>query len=263
MKAKEYESLPDGRIALAKLMSGHWFAAHGNKILYGVVSIIVLLFFLFFWNQRFSGGRSDYLKVDAAFSNWFNQEKHDSMLFKQVKEPLERHPELAAKFGGLIAQRLLTLGESNLARGFAESVLKRTKNVLSCPYHSLFSENTLMISQGCFKEALSASHQLKLCMEVDEALWTPSIVNAGRILYAYNLLRIAALERQAGSPEGESAAWDEILQNIDGSARSVSSKRMDADAFKMISEHLHSGDASLLGFIQQRKRELQQNKTIK
>lgn len=257
MSAKERDSLSDGRIALAKLMTWQWFVAHGKEIFYSAVAISALLFFLFSWNQRFAGGRSDYLKVEAAFSTWIAQEKHDSALFKQVSEPIQRHPELAAKFGGMIAQRLLTLGETQLAQSYAEATLKRTKNALFSPYHALFSENTLLISQGRLKEALEAAHQLKLRMAADGVLWEANSVSAGRTLYAYNLLRIAALEREVGSRQGEWAAWDEVIQNAGWSAHNASSKTCDSTAFKIIAEHLQRGEVSLISFIQQRRLELQ------
>lgn len=257
MRAKEHEALSDGRVVLAKMMTAHWFVEHGKQIAYASVTIAALLIFLFSWSRRSTGERSDYLKAEAAFSTWAAQEKHDLALFKQVNEPIERHPELAAKFGTLIAQRLLALGEAKLAQGFAQAALKRTKALLS-PYHSLFSENTLLISEGRLQEALSSAHQLKAQMADDEALWKEEgqSFKTGRALYAYNLLRIASLEREAGSIEGEMTAWQEMMQSAGWTKERGISRRCDPAAFKALSENFQSGDVTLVDFIRQRMKDL-------
>jgi hypothetical protein len=255
MRVKGHESLAEGRAALAKMMTAHWFVEHGKQFVYAAVAIAVLMVFLFSWNKRFTGNRSDYLKMQAAFSTWAAQEKHDLVLFKEVSEPLNRHPELAAKFGTLIAQRLLVLGEAKLAQEYGQAALKRTKALL-CPYHAQFSQNTLLISQGRLKEALEAAYGLKTQMTSDEALWKVKNhpLTAGRALFAYNLLRIASLEREAGSLEGEKAAWDEVLRNSGWDAKAGGSPTYDPEAFKMLSENFQSGEVSLLDYINQRKK---------
>ena len=257
MRAKGHESLSEGRAALAKMMTAHWFIEHGKQFGYAAAAIIVLMFFLFSWNKRFTGNRSDYLKMQTAFSTWASQDKHDLALFKEVSEPLDRHPELAAKFGTLIAQRLLVLGEAKLAQEYGQAALKRTKALL-CPYHALFSQNTLLISQGRLKEALEAAHGLKRQMASDEAMWKDKnhALAAGRALFAYNLLRIASLEREAGSFEGEKAAWDEVLCNAGWDSKVGQSSTYDPEAFKILSDNFQSGDVSLLDYINQRKKEL-------
>jgi hypothetical protein len=257
MVAKGHESLPEGRLALAKMMTPHWFVEHGKHILTASVAIAALLFFLLPLSKRFTSGRADYLKAETAFSTWAAQEKHDLALFKQVSDPLARHPELAAKFGAMIAQRLLTLGETKLAESYAQAALKRTHALLS-PYHALFSENTLLISQGRLQEALEAAYQLKNRMAQDDVLWTNDkySTKGGRTLYAYNLLRIASLEREVGSQNGERAAWDDILHNAGWEGRTTQAKTYDPEAFKILAENFQTGDVSLVDFIHQRKKEL-------
>jgi hypothetical protein len=254
MKATQHESLPDGRVALAKMMTMHWIGEHGKQILSAALTIAIVLFLLFFLGKRFMGSdRSDYLKADAAFSTWVAQEKHDPGLFKQLSDPLVRYPELGAKFGTLIAQRLLTLGETKLAHEYAQAALARTKALLS-PCHSLFSQNTLIISQGKFKEALEAAYHLKSIMAEDSALWANDKypLRSGRVLYAYNLIRIASLEREAGTKEGEIAAWEEVMRCAGWGARPPHPKTYDPEAFKTISQNFQSGEVSLWEYIQQR-----------
>lgn len=227
MKVEGQQSLSEGRAALAKMMTAQWVIEHGKQLGYGAFAIAALLFLLLSWSKRFSGSSSDYLKAEVAFSTWAAQDKHDLALFKEVNDPLKRHPELAAKFGTLIAQRLLALGEAKLAQDYAQAALQRTKALL-CPHHALFSQNTLLISQGRLQEALQGAYALKEKMAGD----------ASNTLFAYNLLRIAALERETGAFDKEMAAWEEVLN---------------CGAFAQLSGNFQSGDVSLSDYIKQRQ----------
>ncbi|HEY2810172.1 MAG TPA: hypothetical protein VGJ00_02125 [Rhabdochlamydiaceae bacterium] len=248
------DALSEGRVALAKLMTTQWFAAHGKQFFLALCAVAALCVFLFPWMRRYSNaGRSEYSQIEAAFSNWIVQGTHDPALFKKISDPISRHPELGVKFGTLIAQRLLSLGETKLAFEYAQAALKRTKALL-CPYHALFSQNTLLISGGQLKEALASSYQLKKTLEEDEALWThQGQAGGGRALYAYNLVRIASLEREAGSYAGESAAWEEVMRCAGWGEYASRPKTYDPEAFKMVAENFQSGEVSLLDYIHQRK----------
>jgi hypothetical protein len=245
------EILSEGRVTLAKMLTLRWIATHAKQIFYAVCSMMALAIFLFSFSKKFiSNPVSDYLKVQTAFTNWASKEAHDKDLFKELSVPLSRHPELAARFGTLIAQRLLTLGETQLAQEYADAAFQRTKTLLS-PYHARFAENTLCISQGRLPDALKTAHQLKREMENDEKMWKEKKETA-RILYAYNLLRIAALEREAGSKEGERAAWEEILSSAGWASRPRHPKTYDPEAFQRLSANFQSGDISLIEYINKR-----------
>ncbi len=96
-------------------------------------------------------------------------------------------------------------------------------------------------------------------MVSDEKLWThtePSF-KAGRALYAYNLVRIASLEREAGSFEGEMKAWDDVMHCSGWAGKEPRPHDYDPEAFRMLSVNFQSGDVSFVDFIKQRKNELQ------
>lgn len=248
------EILPEGRVALAKIVTLRWIASHVKQIFYAVCTLIALLIFLFTFSKKFmSSPVSEYVKVQTAFANWAGKESHDAALFKELSIPLARHPQLAARFGTLIAQRLLSLGETTLAKEYADATLKRTKALLS-PYHALFAENTLRISQGELIPALKAAHQLKKAMESDEKLWRDK-KETSRILYAYNLLRIAALEREAGSIAGERAAWEEVLSSAGWANRPHHPRTYDPETFQKLSANFQSGRVCLVEYIEKRLRE--------
>jgi hypothetical protein len=255
------EQLPIGRAALAKVFCADWIAEHSKTILLSFATLIVTAFCLFQLVGRFSAGnKSDYHEVHRAYKAWASQDTQDQKLFKNLEKPLNHHPELQAKFGNQIAQRLLSLGDVNKANVYAKSALARSQN-LTTPYYSRFAKNTLMISQGKFAEALEEAKCLKTDLEKDDVFWESrdKVIRSGTILYAYNLVRIASLERQLGSKEGELKAWDELVQNAGWKDLPANLKVYDPDAYSLLEQNFTQGDISLLDYIEQRKKELTSN----
>ena len=258
MENQPKEQLPIGRAALAKALCAEWISEHSKTILLSFITLIMLAFFLFQLMGKFSAGKkSDYLEVQQAFNAWVSQEKEDRNLLKNLEKPLSRHPELQAKFGNQIAQRLLSLGEVNKADAYAKAALVRSQDLTS-PYYSRFSRNTLMISQGKFLEALEEAKRLKVDLEKDDAFWDTrdKFIRSGTILYAYNLVRIASLERELGSKEGELKAWEELVQNAGWKSLPANMKTYDPEAWALLEQNFKQGSISLLDYIEQRKKEL-------
>ncbi len=258
MANQSHDQLPIGRAALAKALCADWISEHSKTILLSFGTLIALSFCLFQVSHRLSfGKKSDYLEVQNAFTAWISQEAQDHALLKNLEKPLSRHPELQAKFGTQIAQRLLSLGEVNKANLYAKAALVRTQDLTS-PYYSRFTRNTLMISEGKYLQALEEAKQLKLDLEKDDPFWEKrdKFIRSGTILYAYNLVRIAALERQAGSKAGELTAWDELVRNAGWEDHPANLKTYDPDAYALLEQNFTQGDVSLRDFIDQRKKEL-------
>ncbi len=258
MEKQPHEQLPIGRAALAKALCADWISEHSKTILLSFGTLIVLSFCLFQVSHRLTfGKKSDYLEVQNAFTAWISQEAQDHALLKNLEKPLGRHPELQAKFGTQIAQRLLSLGEVNKANLYAKAALGRSQDLKS-PYYSRFSKNSLAIAEGKYSEALEEAKQLKKDLEKDEAFWEKrdKFIRSGTILYAYNLVRIASLERQTGSKEGELMAWDELVRNAGWKDSPSNLKTYDPDAYSLLAQNFTRGGVSLLDFIEQRKKEL-------
>jgi hypothetical protein len=258
MENQPKEQLPIGRAALAKVICADWIIEHSKTILLSFITLILLAFLLFqLMGKVSSGKKSDYLEVQKAFTAWVSQETEDHNLLKDLEKPLSRHPELQAKFGNQIAQRLLSLGDVNKADAYAKAALVRSRDLTS-PYYSRFSRNTLMISQGKYLEALEEAKRLKIDLEKDDAFWESrdKFIRSGTILYAYNLVRIASLERQLGSKEGELKAWEELVQNAGWKSLPANMKTYDPEAYALLAQNFTQGDISLLDYIEQRKKEL-------
>lgn len=257
MDNRPKEQLPIGRAAFAKAFCAEWISGHSKAILLSFLTLIVLSFCLSQLAGKFLTGKSDYLEVQNAFSAWVADEGHDPMIPKSLAKPLSHHPELETKFGTHIAQRLLTLGEVKNSGRFANAAINRSHELLS-PYYERFSRNTLTITQGKYAAALDEAKSLRADLEQDDAFWESrdKTVRSGSVLYAYNLLRIASLERQLGSKEGELLAWEELVGNAGWKESPVNLKTYDPDAYALLAENFKQGDISLLDYIEQRKVDL-------
>jgi tetratricopeptide (TPR) repeat protein len=254
------DHLPIGRAALAKAFCADWVSEHSKTILLSFITLIVLSFGLFQVTGKFSAGnKSDYLEVGNAFSAWSADESRNPKIPKSLEQPLNRHPELEAKFGTSIAQRLLALGNVKKAGQYANAALKRARDLTS-PYYERFSRNTLLISQGKFDSALDEAKRMKADLEQDDGFWEgrDKFIRSGTALYAYNLVRIAALERELGSKEGELKAWEELVRNAGWKEQPANMKTYDPEAYSLLAKNFSQGDVSLLDYIEQRKKELTQ-----
>jgi hypothetical protein len=253
MDRQPKDPLPIGRAAFAKAICADWISENSKTIL------IILSFTLSQIAGKISlGKKSDYAEVHRAFHAWSAGEAHDQKMLKSLEAPLGRHPELEAKFGAHIAQRLLCFGDVKKADRYALAALNRAGDLIS-PYYERFSRNTLLISQGKFAPALNEAKQLKTELEGDDVFWAgrDKFIHSGTVLYAYNLLRIAALERQLGSNEGELKAWEELVTNAGWNQHyPLHTKTYDPEAYALLAQNFKQGDLSLLDYIEQRKKEL-------
>jgi hypothetical protein len=251
--------LPFGRVAFAKAFCADWISEHSKIILVSLATFLVLCFCLFQFMGRFSNGnKSDYLEAQTAFSAWTAHEVPSHKIPKALANPLNRHPELQAKFGTHIAQRLLAFGETKNAGRYAGAAFKRSQD-LKTPYYDRFSRNTLAIAGGEYLSALEEAKRLKSDLEADDAFWQSrdSFVRSGAILYAYNLMRIASLERELGSKEGEKKAWEELLLVSGWRGTSTNKKVYDEEAYAFLAQNFTQGDISLLDYIEQRMKNLE------
>lgn len=213
----------------------HWIIQHRLHILLtllGVVLAIILLFRVVTGEE--SQSESHYLNADKEFRLFMrpgiSQEASAESLTK-LKVILKQHPELHAKYDGLIAQTLINQGNIQEASEFAGLAIARTATENN-PYYSEYAKTTLLIGQKNYKEALQQAEQLQ------QALLKAEVV-PGETLIAFNLLRVGMLQQQLGDKEAEANTWKqwhELSQNI-----------------KQAVDHLQIGTITLLDYIQERE----------
>ena len=195
-----------------------------STLLACAVTGVTVMFCLYNFMERFENKSSvDYMSANILYSKW--EKSREDQFFTKLQQVLERRTDLHAKFDPLIAQKLLGSGKGKEAAPYAENVFKRSKD--ASPFHRQFSETSLTIGRGEFTKALEASKSLKEQMKNE----------LPNFLQIYNLVRIAVLEKEIGTPEGERLAWEEVLKN---------------PAFPLIQQNFRQGNLSLSDFISTR-----------
>lgn len=120
------------------------------------------------------------------------------------------------------------------------------------PYHAQFAESGVLMENKQWAGALSRSKELRKRMEADAALWKKEIeeTKSGALLYAFNLLRIAMLEKEMGMRDAEKKTLAEFQQNA-GWALGASSDSFTYDpaTYSLVAESLRIGEVSLEDYI--------------
>ncbi len=248
------EPLQIGRVAFAKAFCADWISDHSKTLLMGSATLILLTFLLFQMTRSLSSPEGSAARAEAAFQAWSADNSGNPQLLLQLETALKKDPSLRAKFSSHIAERLLILGDLSKAAEYAKAAFSKTPSLTS-PYYSRFSANTLRISAGKYQEALEEAKILKIDLEQDSPFWSEQSpwVRSGSVLYAYNLLRIASLERVTGSTEGERTAWDEFVRNA---KQPTPEKWNDPAAYAQLAENFQQGEISLFDFIKERQEAL-------
>lgn len=242
------EDVPFGKFGFIKKQSVDWFKTH----LLTVAGIGVFLAATAVGISKWVKGDAqvDYLAADMAYNHWEGDKNEQ---FAKLQRLIRKHPELHAKYDGAIAQKLLSNSEKGLATSYGRATLKRIGDF--SPYYKDFSACSLMIADQKLEEALHESKNLKALLDSDDRFWEKksTLVRHGCILYAYNLLRIAMLEKLAGTPKGEFEAWAEMKKNAGWQGAQSTSRTYDPEAYLLLQQNFQSQEISLLDYIKYRE----------
>lgn len=218
-----------------------WLMRYGRHLFIALIALIVLLVGIYWANQR--GERSaehDYLKADKLFQT-FAIAKADpdeaKNALNELAKLLKKHPDLAAKYEGLMVQVLLNRGEVEEALKYAVPALTRTAKENE-PFYATYSKVALLIAKGKDQEALD--HSLTLHQNLKDAK-----DSTYETLIAYNLIRIAALQQRLQLASAELATWNEWQALVTTSP----------ELKQMIAE-LKEGSVSFNQFVEERIRQL-------
>lgn len=242
------EDVPFGKFGFIKKQSIDWIKTHLSSSV--AISVVIIGSVWVLSKTIRIDNQADYLKADLTYQNWDGSKNR---ALSKLQKIIQQHPELHSKYDGGIAQKLLSSSENSLANRYASAVWKRIKYI--SPYHTTFSECSLLIADGKYEQALLKSKELKLALEKDEDFWLKKseLVRHGCILYAFNLLRIATLENVAGTPSGELSAWRELKESAGWLGSQYACKRYDPEAYTLIQENFQNQDISLLDYINHRE----------
>ncbi len=116
-----------------------------------------------------------------------------------LQNALDLDPSWGKRHAASIAQSLFLQNRPQEAQPFAERALKPLES--QAPDHAAYAATTLCIEQEKFQEALERSVRLHEKIQADPSL---------QLLHAYNLLRIACLQKALTNVPGELSAWKEL-----------------------------------------------------
>jgi hypothetical protein len=245
------EDVPFGKFGFIKKQSIEWVKTHLMTVAGIGAFIAVGLIGISKWVK--GNPQVDYLAAEMAYSHWEGDKNEH---FVELQKLIRKHPELHAKYDGAIAQKLLSQSEKGLATSYGKATLKRMGDF--SPYYKDFSACSLMIADQKLEEALQSAKALKTSMDSDDRFWEKksSVVRHGCILYAYNLLRIAMLEKVAGTPKGELEAWALLKKNAGWQGAQPTSRTYDPEAYLLIEQNFQNQEISLLDYIKYREEAL-------
>ncbi|MBA3957644.1 MAG: hypothetical protein H0X51_04515 [Parachlamydiaceae bacterium] len=221
-----------------------WLSQYRKHLIVALLAAAILIFFIvrLVSNSELQSEK-DYLTADKEFllfarPNAEANLSQDSLA--KLQAIMQRHPDLHAKYDGLIAQILLIRQQTPEAITFANLALDRTSNE-NQPYYTAYAQTSLLIGQQNYTEALDKAQKLQ------ENLLADPKHAYGDTLLAFNLLRIASLQQQLGLAKEEKQTWTTWQQLFNDPSH---------PAFKEVSEHFQHGKVSLHHFIQAREASL-------
>lgn len=243
--------------------SFQWLVENRQHLPYIFVAVLALLFLTF----KFTSGR-----ISEAESNYLLAENYFTILKKSIREEddpektlnaLENlkkitinYPELQSRYDGLIAQLLLAQGNQEQAQEFSLRTLNRTDKDQLSPY-THFTRTSLLIGEKNYQKAIEEATLLKGKLEQEaQANMTREERNFGDVLYAYNLLRIAMLQKAMGNSKKELLAWKEWKQYTKTNQQAQTDQLFHSNAFASLGKKIDEGSFSLSDFIDAREKTL-------
>lgn len=225
-----------------------WIVKNGRKVLLIILAVILTLILFYRMSsstiarteQDFNKAEKDYV----AFKGNNDLAKRGQSL-QNLKALLREYPELQTKYDGMIAQTLLDRGDITEAKPFAERGFARLKKNQLLNYLD-FSKTTILISDSLYADALKKAKELKVVMAANA-----NESSSENVLFAYNLLRIAMLERLVGTPAEELAAW-QTFKDYTG----LGGAESESKAAKEVIAAFTEGKITLVSYIEMREAEL-------
>lgn len=244
-----------------------WVMEHGEKILYTLLGAFLILLFSYMWFSESSSREvSDFRSANEEFqafqklSDYTNDLSSQNEALVKLTQILQQHPSLQAKYEGLIAQALIDRNEVVQALPFAESTFRRVGKD-NLPLYIDYSEITLLIGQNHYEEAIKKSITLKEKMNKllasdrssESQLVGQNLKESfGEYLYAFNLLRIAFLQKHAGTAEQEIQSWKEWKDYMGPIGMLQLGSSFNTKAFFATAQLFNEGNLSLNYYIDER-----------
>lgn len=220
-----------------------WFQKNGSKIFYTSLLLATLLFITYrYISNQNTLAEQDFFRAANAVVSLQNPNKAESAL-NDLQLIMHKHPELNAKYDGIIAQDLLLANDLASANLYAQKNFQRVSTDLSSLFLS-YSKNSFLIAENKWAEALTNAKKLKA--DLIEKIKSPSEHFEPK-LYLFNLIRIGMLERSLSLHEEEQRTWEELIQ-IGKNGSSLPVKPAD---FELVMKHFEMEGVTFMDFIKE------------
>ncbi len=219
--------------------------ANKNKwnIAYGIAFFFMAVFLLY---RFFAGAQlkneKDFFEADNLASKLSVAAEAEKSLV-ELKQIVSIHPELEAKYDGVMAETYLLLDKPDDAKPLIERNLKR---IDESPYSQKSATIALLVGENKLQEAKDQTLSLKKDLESLNP-------NPFPILYLYNFYRLISLNNALGNAAEEKALINEWF-NLPKNGGKYSITPFIFDAFI---NTLNLGEVSFLNYIQDRQNRLQ------
>lgn len=191
--------------------------------------------------------------ADNAYQGWKNEPQDHKQLL-ELNKFLKKYPNIKSKYEGLVIQQLLVNENiSEEALFMANKALNRTGKEL--PFYSKYARASILISERKFEEALKEAKKLKNEMLHDVGFLKDGFLPAGPVLYSFNLLRIAFLEKELLQDENEYKAWIELEKYLNV-ATEVKTDKSIKKAVEILKNSFKENSIELADYISYRKNQL-------
>lgn len=209
-----------------------WVISIKNLVRFGVPIALIAAFSISYMGFNKPKRHGDYFAASQAYEAWV---AGDQSKLSELEKMMGFHPELHAKYDHAIASHLIASDQGSDAKSYAQSSLKRAEH--ASKWHRSFATTTLTIADGDLSNALLQAKALKNEM-------TPDDIEHYKLVYGFNLLRIAAIEQELNHNEAEKVAIQDIQQFL--------SRHQNDSEVEPITSHFQSGQVSLSDYLQQR-----------
>lgn len=228
--------------ALLELPAIQWIKDHKKQISYGALLFCLFLVFLYrLFASQTAKAEENYLALAQSAAIVNNPEapaEKRAAALSDLRQLLESSPNLQAKYDGLIAEQLILEKKLDEAAPYINRTFARVKEEDS-PYYIAYSKTSIALADGKKEEALKESYILRdKMLQVAPAERSTQF---GGVLYAFNQIRIALLEKGFQNKDAEKKAWQE-LQQMNGPNSPVSISKQD---FKRVMTHFDNEGAKL------------------
>lgn len=196
---------------LADILNSHpiieWAAEKRKELIWGF-GFLVLGLLLLVRLSSFFGVKTEnnYLQAekDLALVLESNKTEEQEEALSKLLSILASTPDMGPIYDGTVAQIFLAANKPKEAAPYLEKSLSRTTSQ-ELPHFASFAKASLMIQEGKWDEALKESMDLKAALQTQN----------DSSLYAFNVLRLALINKHLGKKDGEKAAWKEWQEKKD------------------------------------------------